>query len=316
VSVVPLEGGILGSRIAPEGRPLAPDERLGVDIRYASPDYFATMGMSMLEGRDFEGTDDTTAIPIAVVSASLAQKLWPGERAVGRRIDGLPVERDRQSLTTVVGVVSDVHGEALNVPASPTVYMPFTQTAPGMWRATARSLVLVVRTAPAPETMVRPLRKAVTAVDPSLPLIDVRTMQSLVSSSMASARFNTLLLTTLGTLALVLASVGVYGVVAYYVSQRTREIGVRMALGATGRDIWRLVLVRGLRPILRGALLGVGLSLAAGRVLRDQLYGVTAQDPVTLVAVAMTLLGVALVATVVPAIRAIRVAPARALAAE
>jgi putative ABC transport system permease protein len=156
----------------------------------------------------------------------------------------------------------------------------------------------------------------VTAVDASLPITDVRTMQSLLSGSMASARFNTLLLATLGTLALVLASVGVYGVVAYYVSQRTREIGLRMALGATGRDIWRLVLVRGLRPILRGALVGVGLSVAAGRVLRDQLYGVTPQDPATLVAVAATLLGVAVVATLVPAIRAIRVAPARALADE
>jgi len=164
--------------------------------------------------------------------------------------------------------------------------------------------------------MVRALQNAVTAVDASLPLIDVRTMQSLLSGSLASARFNTLLLTTLGALALVLASIGVFGVVAYYVSQRTREIGVRLALGASRRDIWRLVLARGLRPILRGALIGVALSLAAGRVLRDQLYGVTAQDPVTLVAVAMMLLVVALVATLVPAIRAIRVAPARALAAE
>ena len=316
VSVVPLEGGVLGTRIAPEGRPLAAEDRIAVDIRYASPDYFAAMGMSMLDGRDFARTDDARAIPVAVISASLAEALWPGERAVGKRIDAMQVERGKPNWHTVVGVVSDVHDEALNLPASPTFYMPFTQTSAGMWAATARSLVLVARTLPAPETMARRLQEAVMTVDASLPLVDVRTMERLLSSSTATARFNTLLLTTLGALALVLASVGVYGVVAYYVSQRTREIGVRMALGATPRHIWGLVLSRGLRPIVRGALVGTVLSLATGRLLRDQLYGVRAEDPLTMVAVVAALLGVALVATLVPAMRAVRVTPARALAAD
>ena len=316
VSVVPLAGGILGTRIASEGNQLAPDERIAVDIRYASPDYFTTMGMSVRDGRDFVREDDISAPPVAVISASLARKLWPGERVVGKRIDAMQVEQGKPNWITVVGVVADVHSEALNEPAKPTVYMPFTQTSDGMWGATGRSLVLVAQTTPAPESVVRALQQAVMTVDPLLPLVDVTTMRNLVSDSLATTRFNTLLLTTLGALALVLASVGVYGVVAYYVSQRTREIGLHMALGATPGDIWRLVLTRGLRPIVWGVVVGVALSLATARLLRGQLYGVSTQDPETLVAVVATLLGVAVIATFVPALRAIRVTPARALASE
>jgi putative ABC transport system permease protein len=316
VTVVPLSGGMLGTRIAPEGKQLTADELVPVDIRYASPAYFATMGMSILDGRDFARTDDIGAVRVAVISASLAQKLWPGERATGKRIDAMRERGDTPNWLTVVGVVADVHNAALSVAATPTLYMPFTQTAPGMWNATARSMVVVMRTVPEPQSVLHALQQAVMRVDASLPLDDQHTMDSLLSKSFATARFNTLLLTTLGALALVLSSVGVYSVVAFFVSQRTREIGVRMALGATPRDIWQLVLSRGLRPIVWGALVGSLLSLATVRLLREQLYGVRAEDPATLVMVVATLLGVALIATFVPARRAMRVTPARALAAE
>jgi ABC-type antimicrobial peptide transport system permease subunit len=225
-------------------------------------------------------------------------------------------ERDKPHWLTVVGVVADVRGSALNVAATPTLYMPFTQTTPGMWTATSRSLVLVAQTVGAPKSFERALQRAVMTVDASLPLVDVNSMTGLLSKSVATARFNTVLLTTLGALALALASIGVYSVVAYFVSQRTREIGVRMALGATPRDIWHLVLRRGLRPIVWGALVGGVLSLVTVRLLREQLYGVAARDPATLVVVVATLLGVALVATFVPARRAMRVTPSRALSAE
>jgi len=163
---------------------------------------------------------------------------------------------------------------------------------------------------------VRALQTAVMTVDASLPLIDTSTMEQLLARSTAAARFNTLLLSALGALALVLASVGVYSVVSYFVSQRTREIGVRMALGATPGDIWQLVLSRGLRPIVWGAVAGGALSLATARLLREQLYGVAAEDPVTMLLVVVTLVGVALIATFVPARRAMRVSPARALVSE
>jgi putative ABC transport system permease protein len=218
VTVVPLSGSILGTRITPEGKQLTPDEQIAVDIRYASPDYFAAMGMTLLDGRDFARTDDANTVPVAIVSASLAQKLWPGERATDKRIDAMREERGKPNWLTVVGVVSDVHSAALNVAATPTLYMPFTQTSPGMWKATARSMVLVARTVPTPESVVRALQQAVMRVDPSLPLVDEHTMEDLLSKSVATARFNTLLLTTLGALALALASVGVYSVVAYFVS--------------------------------------------------------------------------------------------------
>ena len=317
VSAVPLSGGILAARIAPEGKQLTADEMVDVDIRYASPEYFAAMGMSMLDGRDFMQTDDVASVPVGVVSASLAKKLWPGERAIGKRIGGMRGDDPKKPhWITVVGVVSDVHGRALTEAGTPTMYMPFMQTASGMWAATGRSLVLVARTVAAPQSVARGLQRAVMSVDASLPLTDEHTMESLLSMSVATARFNTLLLATLGALALALASVGVYSVVAYFVSQRTREIGVRMALGATPRDIWQLVLSRALRPIAWGALAGSLLSVATAGLLREQLYGVAAEDPTTLLVVVATLLGVAVVATFVPARRAMRVTPARALAGE
>ena len=315
VSVVPLAGGHLGTRIAAEGKSFSTDDRLAVDIRYTSPEYFSAMGMPLREGRDFAREDVVEAPAVAVISASLAAKLWPGEPPLGKRIDAMGTQ-SKPNWLTIVGVVADVHNDGLNAPVTPTVYMPFTQTPAAMWNVTARSLVLVVRTARTPEAIVRPLQEAVMTIDPLLPLVDVNTMQGLLSESLAASRFNTLLLATLGALALVLASIGVYGVVAYYVSQRTREIGVHMALGAAPADIWRLVLSRGMRPIVWGAIAGVGLSLATVRVLRGQLYGVSAQDPATVIAVVGTLFAVALIATCIPAMRAIRVSPARALTAD
>ena len=316
VSVVPLSGSSLTTSIVPEGKPLEPNEQVPVDIRYASPDYFDAMRMTLLDGRDFLPADDGTALPVAIVSASLARRLWPGERAAGKRVDAMRVKGNVPNLLTVVGVVSDVHDLSLTHDAVPTLYMPFTQMPAGMWKAQGRSLVLVARVTPAPESLERALQQAVMTVDPTLPLLDARSMSTWLSKSVAASRFNMLLLSALGLLALVLASVGVYGVVAYYVSQRTREIGVRIALGATPLDIWELVLGRGLRPLALGAVLGAVFSLATARLLRGQLFGVSAGDPTTFATVVATLIGVALVATFVPARRAMRVTPARALASD
>jgi predicted permease len=310
VSVVPLTHNQLGTSVAPEGRTLSADERTSADFRYASPDYFDTMGMPLVDGRDFARSDDANAPKVCIISASLAKKLWPGERPVGKRLE---VMGDK---LTVVGVSGDVHDAALNVPPSPTLYMPFQQTPPGMWAVTGRSLVLVTRTVPRPETLLKALQKAVMSVDQSLPLTDEGSMSDILSNSIAKARFNTLLLTTLGAIALALASIGVYGVVAYFVSQRTREIGVRMALGAAPAHIWRLVLSRGLRPIVWGAVAGAVLSLATARLLRGQLFGVEPSDPTTLLMVGALLLAVAVLATLTPARRAMRVTPSSALAAE
>jgi predicted permease len=310
VSMVPLTHNQLQTSVAPEGRSLSIDERISADFRYASPDYFDTMEMPLVDGRDFVRSDDASAPKVCIISAALAGKLWPGERAVGKRLD---VMGDK---LTVVGVSGDMHDAAINVPPEPTLYMPFEQTPPAMWVATGRSLVLVTRTIPPPESMLDALRKAVTSVDASLPLTDEGSMSEILASSMATSRFNTMLLATLGVIALVLASIGVYGVVAYFVNQRTREIGVRMALGAAPAQIWRLVLARGLGPIVWGAVAGTALSLGTARLLRDQLFGVAPDDPVTLLLVGALLLAVAVLATLTPARRAMRVMPSTALASE
>ena len=152
------------------------DERVDIDVRVSSPDYFTSMGMNLLDGRDLQRTDRADAMQVAVISASLGRKLWPGERAVGKRIDVLGRVHGQPNWVTVVGVVSDVHDLALNAPARPTVYVPFTQMLTGFWEnALRRSLVLVVQTKPEPETLLRAVRQAVMSVDPSLPLADDHT---------------------------------------------------------------------------------------------------------------------------------------------
>ena len=192
----------------------------------------------------------------------------------------------------VVGVVADIHEDGLEQPAKPELFVPVDQTPEWLWPLLQRSLVIVARmTSPTadPQTLVKPLGRTVAAFDPSLPLADSRTMTTLLRGSLETARMNSLLLSMLGGIALVLAMVGIYGVVSYFVTQRTHEIGVRIALGATPSLIWKFVARRGLTPIVAGLGLGLLLSSATMSVLRGQLYGVGVHDPLTLVAVGLLL---------------------------
>jgi predicted permease len=318
VSVVPLSSSAMRSSVLAEGQ-----DRTGkaesANLRLASSGYFAAMQIPLLAGRDLSAHDDASSTPVVVINQALAKMLWPraGLRDVlGKRLDALSEKRSQPHYMEVVGVVADLHDAALSQAPEPDFYVPFDQTPEVLWPLIQRSLVVVLRaTNPGAETeaLVRPLKRAVAQVDPSLPVAEAKSMSALLGESLATARMNTLLLTLLGAIALVLAMVGIYGVVSYFVSQRTHEIGIRMALGATPGRIWQFVVKRGLTPIALGVAVGFGLSALTTAVLRGQLYRVSGHDPVTFAAVGATLFAVGLVATYVPARRAMRVAPIVAL---
>ena len=318
VSVVPLSGSAGNTSVVAEGQPKdakAPQ----ANLRLASSDYFATMGIRVIAGRDLRRQDNASSPLVVVVNEALVAKLWPTlsiREALGKRIDGLAGGRNATHLMQVVGVVANMHDDGLEQPSKPEVFVPFEQTPEKLWPLLQRSLVIVARVASPtadPEMLIKPLRGAVASVDPSLPLADSRTMTSLLRGSLETARMNTLLLSLLGGIALALAMVGIYGVVSYFVTQRTHEIGVRIALGATPALIWKFVVRRGLTPIVIGLAVGLLLSSVTTSVLRGQLYGVGAHDPLTLVAVGLLLFVVGLLATYVPARRAMRVPPVVAL---
>jgi predicted permease len=317
VSVTPMSGSQMKSAVTPQN--LAPGERPPTaNMRLVSSNYFATMGIRILAGHDISRRDVATSPGVLVINEALARRLWPTadpREALGKRLQALSPKNDPHYYE-VVGVVSNLHDAGLNVPPQPEFYAPITQTPELIWPLIQRSLVIVLRgTNPGtpPESFVKPLRRVVASTDPLLPLADSRTMESFLRSSLETARMNTVLLSTLGAIALFLAMAGIYGVVSYFVSQRTQEIGVRMALGASPRMIWAFVVRRGLAPIVLGLAAGVGLSLLTTTVIRQQLYGVGPHDPATFIAVSAGLLLVALVATYAPARRAMRVAPAVAL---
>jgi hypothetical protein len=265
----------------------------------------------MLAGRDFTTSDDAGAPDVAIINETLAKRFWPGQNAIGKRIEGM--DPSHRHFMEVIGVIADPRNISLEQTPTPEYYIPFEQMPPALWGGVQASMIIVARTAPDPLTLVRAIRRAVDAVDPSLPIANVASMDDLVRSSMASARFNTLLLTVFGAVALVLASVGVYGVVAYSVSQRTREIALRMALGATPGVVGVFLARRAFTPIGVGAVAGIALSVVTTRLLRDQLYGVAPGDVTTLAVVATVLLVVSVVAVCIPSLRAMRVSPARAL---
>ena len=310
-TAVPL-GPSIQSGVGAEGQPLTDGERLITAVRMVSPQYFSTLRIRMLAGRDFTIADNAGAPNVAIINETLGKRFWPGQSVIGKRIEGM--DPSHRHFMEVVGVIADPRNISLQQTPTPEYYIPFEQMPPALWGGIQASAIIVARTATDPSAMERAIRRAVDTVDPSLPIASVATMESLVRTSMASARFNTLLLTVFGAVALLLASVGVYGVVAYSVSQRTREIALRMALGATPGVVGLYLVRRALVPIAVGAAAGVGLSMATTRLLREQLYGVAPGDLTTLGVVAAGLLVVSVIAVCIPSWRAMRVSPAQALA--
>jgi putative ABC transport system permease protein len=288
-----------------EGGPaLAMAERPEVGGRTITPDYFKAMGIPLLKGRFLTEQDREETPRALVINEALARKYWPGEEALGKRL-GFD-EADKQVWWEVVGVVANVKHQRLDREAKPEVYFPFQQYPQNF-------LSLVVRTTQDPSGMTSAIRSQVLALDPDQPVFDIKTMDERLSKSVSQSRFIMLLLAAFSGLALALSAVGVYGVMAYTVAQRTHEIGIRVALGAQAKDVLRLVLGQGMRLTLIGVGVGLMAALLLTRVMASLLYGVTATDPLTFIAVAALLSAVALLACFIPARRALKVDPMVAL---
>jgi putative ABC transport system permease protein len=266
------------------------------------------MGIRLLRGRTFTEQDDQRAPLVAVVTDAMARRYWPGEDPVGRRVHfGGP--QSKNPWITIVGIVNDVRNERPEDPARPTMYRPLRQ-------ASNLSLSLVLKTSGDPRMLGYALAREVRAADPDQPTYGVRPLEYLVATAMASRRFTTQLLGGFAMLALVLAAVGIYGVMAFLVGQRTREIGIRMALGARPESVLRLVLQQALVLAAGGVVIGGVAAIIVTRLLSRMLFGVQPTDPLTYAGIAVLLAATAAVAAWLPAHRAAAVDPIVALRAE
>jgi putative ABC transport system permease protein len=306
VSHLPLVGGPGGFAFEVEGKPYVQGAGAPTtDEHTITPRYLQTMGIPLLQGRVLAPTDREGTPNVAVINETLARAHWPGEDPVGRRLKRVW----NDEWITVVGVVGDVKYKGLASKIEPGIYRPFVQ-------APTRNMSLVVRTSQDPAALAASLRDAVASIDATVPVSEIRTVDQLLASSVATSRFTTVLLAAFATVALTLAAIGIYGVLSYAVSRRAREIGVRMALGARRGDVLRMVLGRALVLAGLGTVAGVGAALATTRVLETLLFGVSTTDTVTFAVVPILLVAVAFLAAYAPASRATRMDPTTALRLE
>jgi putative ABC transport system permease protein len=273
-----------------------------------SAGFFETMGIRLLRGRLLGDADTPTSPATIVINETLAKALWPGEDAVGKHLkQGWP--EDKGTWREVVGVVADVKFNGLANDTPLQVYLPLTQES-------STSLIIAARTAVDPMSIVPTLEAAARDINKDMPLFQTATMDQVLETSIAQQRLSLIVMVTFAVVALTLASLGLYGVIAHAVTERTHEIGVRMALGAEARHVLGLMIRQGLTTTAIGVAIGVAGAVALSRWIQDLLFGVTATDPATFAAVVATLLAVALVACYVPAWRATRVDPTMALRSE
>jgi putative ABC transport system permease protein len=275
-------------------------------VETISPSYFHSLNIGLRDGRELKDSDGSQTLPVAVVSNSLAQRYFPGENAIGRKIKvGAQEDTDSQWMT-IVGIVDDVHYSWINKELSPTLYRSYRQAPP-------RYASLVLRTHGDPTSFTAAVRSQIAAVDPDLPISDVKSFHSVITESIVGISYVAAMMGVLGIIALVLASLGIYGVMSYSVGERTHEIGVRMAMGASANDIQKLVLGRGTLLTVLGIAIGLPLAFALANALSGLLFEVKAADPTAFVGLPLILAAVSLLASYLPARRALRVDPIVAL---
>jgi putative ABC transport system permease protein len=317
----PLAGADSATPFYVEGRPRpAPGESIQAHYRSVTPDYFAAIGMTVVSGRGLTDRDGGDAPRVAVISETMARQHWPNQNPIGQRlaitIEALRFRRNAppdldlpSAMREIVGIVADVKHASVQGDSLSEVYIPFAQRPVGL-------MSLVVRTTGDPLALAADARRAAAALDPAQPISNVNAVSNIVAASIAQPRFNVVLLSAFAAVALVLALAGVYGVLSYSVALRTREIGVRLALGGQSRDIAALVVGGGMRLAAIGLAIGVGGALAGGRVLSGLLFGVTPTDPIALAGAAALVTIVAFAACYLPARRAMRIDPIVALRSE
>jgi putative ABC transport system permease protein len=311
VADLPLGGSTDSQSFHIVGRPdPAPDRAFNSGFNVASAGYFRMMGIPIRAGRDFGDGDGLQTTGVAIVNETAVKRFWPDRSPIGSQIS-LPIARNRSSLLTIVGVVGDVRHRGLAEPPRPEIFL-HSQQSELQWS----EAVLTVRAAAEPTTLAAPIKAALRDVDPDVPLARVRTMDEIVERSLAEPRLFAWLVGAFAAAAVALAAIGLYGIVSYTVTQRSREMGIRLALGATGGGVVRLVLAQGVRLATFGAVLGVAGGLAATRVLVGLVKGVEPNDPATFAATVALLFAIALLAAYLPARRAARVDPIRALRVE
>ncbi len=278
--------------------------------RAVGDDYFHTLQIPLLQGRAFDARDTASSPAVAIVSVSLASKYWPGESAVGKR---LKPKVAGSSWCIVIGVAADVRHWGTDVDIEPTAYYPYSQVPESMRSLVEANMGIAIRSRLPQSELLHSINAAVAAVNQNVPVYDVKTMDAMLSDSGSLRNFDLSLLAAFSLLALSLAAVGVYAVMAFSVSQRTREIGIRMALGATSRDVMRLVLRQGARLAITGSILGVICAFFLRTIMATFLFGLSANDPIVLSSVPCLMVLVILAACWLPARRSTRIDPMVAL---
>jgi predicted permease len=283
-----------------EGRQFSDDDTPSAQYHFATPDYFRTLGIPLVAGRFFSEADNADAPPVIVINKSMADRYWPEDDAVGKRV------RMWGKTRSIAGIVGDLKDSPGELRAKPGFFFPVSQQPQG-------SMIMVLRTQGNPLSLLPAMRSEIAAVDKELPLSNIRTLEQIASSAVARTRFTMLLLALFAGVALALSAVGIYGVMSYTVTQRTHEIGIRVALGAQKRDVIGMVAKQGMTLALAGLGVGLAAAFALTRVMSSLLFGVSATDPLTFAGIAVLLAGVALGACFVPARRAMKMDPMIAL---
>jgi putative ABC transport system permease protein len=307
VTPLPLSGDTVACSFQIEGRPTVRGEYLNTHYRSIGLGYFRAMRIAVVKGRDFTARDDQNAPSVIIINETLARRFFPNEDPLRKRIrPTISIGEHGAVMLEIVGIVGDVRHRSLRRMPDPEVYVPHAQ-------APFNNMTLVVRAKSDLGSIIAGVRNEVRAMDKDLPVYDVRTLDHYLVSSIAHPRFNTLLLAVFAGIALILAAVGLYGVMSYAVAQRTHEIGIRVALGAQARDVLKLIMGQGMKLALTGLVIGVAGASALARVMSTLLFGISTLDPATFTVIPLLLAAIALLACYIPARRATKVDPIVAL---